>query len=168
MSRNKISCSYCKAIFYKSNQATCGTCGKTFCPNCNACECTSRQSEFSRKIKNIGLKDAITLKENDIVEITATLSPLKGQSPVNTPTGTILKTEFELSDEHTKVPLIIWGPVPEKLFPFRYEYTNFVFSGLKKKNFNNKTVLVASKSTRYYANSLKVKPLDFFISESLY
>lgn len=57
------------------------------------------------------LKDLKQLKENQNLEITATLSPLIGQTPVPTKNGSILKTEFELSEDHEKVPLIIWGPV---------------------------------------------------------
>lgn len=169
MSGSKISCLHCKAQFYSSAaQPKCGVCDKAFCPNCNACECTNFKVQITKKNQSIGLKDIITIKENQLIEISATLSPLKGQTPVTTKNGNVLKTEFELSDDHQKIPLIIWGPVPEKLFPYRYEYTNFVFSGLKKKVFNGKPVLVASRTTKYYVNNLKMKPLDYFLSQSAY
>lgn len=168
MSKGKITCSRCKAQYYSKNKLTCGVCDQPFCPNCNACECTTISTITKLQKKQIvTLKDLQQVKENQILEISATLSPLKGQTPVPTKNGILLKTEFELSEDHQKVPLIIWGPVPEKLFPTRYEFTNITISGLKKKNFNDKIMLVASKATKYYQNSLRTKSLDYFISESI-
>ena len=164
---SKISCLHCKALFYSTNQSICGVCDKAFCPNCNSCGCTNSRTVLqTKKSPQISLKEINNINENQVIEISATLSPLIGQTPVITHNGNILKTEFELSDDHQKIPLIIWGPVPEKLFPYRYEYTNFVISGLKKKIFNGKPTLVASKSTKYYVNNLKMRPLDYFLSQS--
>ena len=169
MTKTKNTCNICKAQYYATNQLKCGICDTTFCPNCSSCSCTSsRSSQNALKKQVINLKDLNQVKESQVLEINATLSPLIGQTPIATQNGTILKTEFELSDDHQKVPLIIWGPVPEKLFSFRYEFTNLTISGIKKRIFNGKQVLIASKSTKYYINNLKTKSLNYFISESIY
>ncbi len=168
MSQSKITCLNCKAQFYSNNKIVCGVCDKPFCPNCNTCNCTYVSNTLNSKKKLIiSLRDLEKVKENQILEITAILSPLIGQTPVPTTKGIILKTEFELSEDHQKVPLIIWGPVPEKIFQTRYEFTNITISGLRKKSFNGKISLVATKTTKYYSNNLKTKSLDYFISESI-
>lgn len=168
MKNGKITCFHCKAQFYFKNQSLCGTCNKPFCPNCQSCQCTKFSYSLNQKKRQVvTLKEINQLPEGQPLEITALISPLKGQTPIKTQNGPLLKTEFELSDDHIKFPLIVWGPVPEKLFPYRYEFTNLTISGLKKKIFNGTTVLVASKSTKYYLNTLKTKSLDYFISESV-
>ena len=169
MSNNKIICVSCKALFYASNKTVCGICDEPFCPNCSACKCTNIQDAGTTQKKiQMNLKDINTVKENQILQISSTISPLIGQTPISTSKGTLLKTEFELSDDNHKIPLVIWGPVPEKLFPYRYEYTNITIIGLKRKLFNGKTILVASKNTKYFINSLKTKPLEYYISELIY
>lgn len=169
MKKNKIICRQCKAGFYPTNQPVCGTCDKPFCPNCSACSCNvTLNNQFLRKKTLINLQDINRINEGQILEINATLSPLIGQTPTHTHQGVILKTEFELLDDNQKIPLVIWGPVPEKLFPFRYEYSNITISGLKKKIFNGKPILVASKLTKYFINNTRTKPLEYFISESSY
>ena len=168
MKKGKIICFKCKAQFYSNNKSLCGTCNKPFCPNCNACDCTNIiRSERMRQKQITSLKELNQASEDQILEISATMSPLIGQSTISTKEGKLLKTEFELSDDQVKIPFIIWGPVPEKLFPYRYEFTNLTISGLKKKSFNGTTILVASKGTKYYLNNLKTKPLDYFISQSI-
>lgn len=168
MKHGKIVCKNCKAQFYSTNKTLCGICGKPFCPNCNACSCTTISISEIKKPKHlVSLKELNQVSENQLLEISAVLSPLIGQSPVSTKEGMLLKTEFEISEEQVKIPLIIWGPVPEKLFPFRYEFTNLTISGLKKKSFNGKTTLIASKGTKYYLNNLRTRSLDYFISQSI-
>ena len=169
MSKNKIMCLKCKAQFYSSYKPVCGTCDKPFCPNCSSCKCTNSSLSLASHSKRVlQLKDINKIHEDQVVEVNATLSPLIGQTPTQTSNGIVLKTEFELTDDHQKVPLVIWGPVPERLFPYRYEYSNLTISGLKKRVFNGKPVLIASKQTKYFVNNLRTKPLDYFISESVY
>ena len=168
MKNGKITCFRCKAQFYFKNQPLCGTCNKTFCPNCQSCECSKLNFSLNLQKKQVIMrKDIDQISEVQLLDIKSMISPLKGQTPIKTQKGPLLKTEFELSDDHVKVPLIVWGPVPEKLFPYRYEFTNLTISGLKKKIFNGTTTLVASKRTKYYLNTLKTKSLDYFISESV-
>lgn len=169
MTKTKITCVSCKAQFYATEKAICGICDEPFCPNCSACKCTNiSKSGFSQTKVQASLKDINNVKDSQILQISATISPLIGQVPISTSNGTLLKTEFELSDDSQKVPLIIWGPVPEKLFPYRYEYTNITIVGLKRKVFNGKSVLVASKNTKYFINSLKTRTLEYYISELIY
>ena len=168
MNKNKLKCRQCKAQFYPANQAICGICDNPFCPNCSACACTLEVPLVSaKKIIINNIKDLNSIYDDQLIEITTNLSPLIGQTPIQTQQGVILKTEFEITDENQKIPLIIWGPVPEKLFPYRYEFTTLTISGLKKGIFKGKPILIASKETKYFINNLKTKSLEYFISESV-
>ena len=121
MTKTKSTCNICKAQYYPTNQPICGICDTSFCPSCSSCKCTSsRSTQNALKKQVISLKNLNQVKEGEVLEINATLSPLKGQTPITTQNRTVLKTEFELSEDHQKVPLIIWGPVPEKLFSFSF------------------------------------------------
>ena len=169
MLEQKNSCHYCKAQFFPKNRPICGTCDKTFCPNCSSCKCTfisKNQQTISKKIKSIELNKINTIKDGELLEISGTLSPLIGQKPIVTENGRVLKTEYEFSDETGKINLIVWGPVPEKIFPYRYEFSDLTIQGIKKTIFNGKPLLVVNKSTKFYLNTTKFKKLNYFLSEA--
>ena len=165
MSSLKIQCHNCKATFYNKNQILCETCETAFCPNCSSCDCT-RNIQY-KKIHTITTDKINTVHESDLLELNGTLSPLIGQEPVQTKQGKILKTEFEFSDENGKIPITVWGPVPETIFPMRYEYIrNITFQGVKKKIIKGKPVINILKSTKIFINSFKTRSLEYFLSEA--
>jgi hypothetical protein len=160
-------CLHCKAQYYPNNLSICGTCDKNFCPNCGSCKCLNKISHLdTNKIQSLSIKDVDKANEMQTLEISASITPLIGQIPITTKKGLILKTEFELFEGKHKLPLIIWGPVPEKIFATRYEFNEVTISGLKKRVFNGKTVLIASKNAKYHVNTSKMRSLEFFISQT--
>ena len=117
---------------------------------------------------SISTTEINSVPENTLLELNGTLSPLIKQEPVLTGNGKkILKTVFEFSDESGKIPLTVWGPVPESIFPFRYEYIrNITFQGVIKKKVNGLSVINLLKSSKIFISSFRSKNLNFFLSEA--
>ena len=165
MNTQKSSCGTCKASFY-SNSVPCSICERKICPQCNNCDCSISSVKQIRTLKQI-----VDLDSKDkflSFEITGSLSPLLGQEPVKTKDGSnLIKTKYEFSDDTGKLPLTIWGPVPEIIFPYRYEYVNNItISGVKVKKFKGNLGLSFSKTSKVFLNTFKTKNLNYFLSEA--
>lgn len=161
-------CGNCRAKFSSINIPTCAICTRLFCPECGGCECTRRTIQKSakyeyRSFKPLKISEINFHEKSENLEINGTLSPLIRQKPVNTVYGKLLISEFEISDETGKLPLIIWGPVPAELFPTRYEYIQLIIKGIKTKVFNNQLQLHLQKNANISINQIRNKPLLVFL-----
>lgn len=169
MMSKKLNCFNCQASYYSKNQESCGICNTNACPNCLNCDCT-KSSVYKKQTAKVHTSKVINVcdfKDHDLLELNGTLSPLISQEPIKTNNGKLLKTEFEFNDETGKIEITCWGPVPLKLFPYRYEYCDIILHGVKKKLHKGKPVVTILKSTKIFVNNFKSKNLSYYLSEAV-
>jgi hypothetical protein len=120
--------------------------------------------KFKKVIKVSEAKNNYHSRQNADFEITGTLSPLKRQKPITTTKGSFLISEFEFSDDSGKIPLVIWGPVPPELFPYRYEFIRTItISGVRVKQFKMQNQLNLQKSAKFFIHQHKAKSLVAYL-----